>query len=283
LADTNKERNAAMPELTIGSITLNYRISGSGPYLVLIPGMGMPQQGWGMQIQTLSRTHTVIRFDNRGCGKSSTPEHPYTITDMAGDVLALMDHLAVDTAHILGASMGGFIALTLALAAPDRIASLILAHTAPSVPPLARQRLRLWMGLQKAGIPDHLLALEQLIWIFPENSIETAAAVQARLDSLKLGQTIQSAAAFKGQAKACETFDLTGRLHDIFAPALLISSQDDIAMPMAHTRKLEVLPGFKKTKIFDYGGHATHIIQARAFNQTVLKFLSDLPMDTAHA
>ena len=265
-----------MPDLTTGSVTLHYRVCGNGPPLVLIPGMGMPLQGWGMQVRALSREFTVIRLDNRGCGRSTSPQAPYTLTEMAGDVLALMDHLAVDAAHILGASMGGFIALTLTLAAPDRVFSLILAHTAPKTPPLARQRIRLWLGLREAGIPDHLLALEQLIWIFPENTIETAATVQAMLSTLKQGQTAQSPEGFKGQARACEPFDLTGRLHDIHAPALLICARDDISIPLAHTRKLEALPGFKQTKIFDYGGHATHIVRAEAFNRTVLDFLSDI-------
>jgi len=266
-----------MPELITGSVTLHYRVSGSGPPLVLIGGMGMPLQGWGMQVRPLSRAFTVIRLDNRGCGRSATPQVPYTLTDMAGDVLALMDHLAVDAAHILSASMGGFIALELALRAPDRVSSLVLAHTAPKVPPLARQRIRLWMGLREARVPDHLMALEQLLWIFPENTIETAAAVQTRLNTLKLGQSVQSPAGFKGQAEACEGFDLTDRLNDIHPPALLISSRDDLSVPLAHTRKLEALAGFKKTKIFDEGGHASHIIQAGAFNRTVLDFLTGLP------
>ncbi len=266
-----------MPELCLGELTLHYRVCGSGPPLVLIGGMGMPLQGWGMQVGALSKSYTVIRFDNRGCGRSSTPQTPYTVTDMATDVLALMDHLDVASAHILGASMGGFIALALALAAPDRVASLILAHTAPLIPPLARQRIRLWQALRESGIPDHLLALEQLIWIFPENAIETAAAVQTLLGTLKKGQNVQSAEGFNGQATACDGFDLTKNLHEITAPALLITSRDDRSIPMAHTRKLEALPGFKKTKIFDHGGHATHIIQAQAFNRTVLDFLSGRP------
>lgn len=265
-----------MPDLDHMDISLHYRITGKGPPLVLIGGMGMPHQGWALQVKALSKAHTVLRFDNRGCGRSTTPDGPYTLSDMAQDALALMDHLEMKTAHIMGASMGGFIALELALAAPDRVSSLILAHTAPAVPPLTRQRILLWQQLMEAGVSDDLMAMEQLVWLFPEKAMEKEAAVQALLKNLRLGRNIQSTEGFRGQALACRGVEMTGRLEGITAPALLISSRDDISIPMAHTRKLEALPGFVKTKIFDYGGHATHLIHAEAFNATVLDFISGI-------
>jgi pimeloyl-ACP methyl ester carboxylesterase len=265
-----------MPDFTHNHITLHYQVSGQGPALILIGGMGMPLQGWAMQVNALSKAHRVIRMDNRGCGRSTTPDTPYTTRDMAGDVLALMDHLEVGTAHVMGASMGGFIALELALAAPGRVSSLVLAHTAPAVPPLTRQRIRLWLGLMDEGVSDRLMAMEQLVWVFPEKAMENETAVKALLKNLRMGKNNQSAQGFRGQALACEAFDITGRLGEIQAQVLLISSRDDIAIPLAHTRKLEVLPGFRKTKIFDVGGHATHLIHADAFNRSVLDFLSSL-------
>lgn len=265
-----------MPDFSHKNISIHYQISGEGPPLILIGGMGMPHQGWAMQINALSKVYTVIRFDNRGCGRSTTPDAPYTLADMAGDTLTLMNHLGVDAAQVMGASMGGFIALELALAAPDRVSSMVLAHTAPALPPLTRQRIRLWIRLMEAGVPDELMAMEQLIWIFPEKAMEKEAAVKALLKNLRLGRNIQSNRGFRGQTKACEQFDVTSRLEEIQAPALLISSRDDISIPLAHTRKLEALPGFRKTKSFDYGGHATHLIHADAFNRTVLEFLTGI-------
>lgn len=265
-----------MPDLAHENISIHYQVSGEGPPLILIGGMGMPHQGWAMQVKAMSKAYTVIRFDNRGCGRSTTPDAPYTLADMTGDTLALMDHLGIGSARIVGASMGGFIALELALTAPDRVSSLVLAHTAPAMPPLTRQRIRLWMRLMEAGVPDELMAMEKLIWVFPEKAMEKEAAVKALLKHLKPGKNIQSNKGFRGQAEACGQFDVTGRLEEIRAPALIISSRDDISIPLAHTRKLEALPGFRKTKIFDYGGHATHLIHADAFNHTVSEFFTDI-------
>lgn len=266
-----------MPDLTRDNITLHYRISGEGRPLILICGMGMPLQGWAMQVKTLSKHHRIIRFDNRGCGRSTTPDTPYTVADMARDTLALMDHLDIGSAHIMGASMGGFIALELALAAPDRVSSLILAHTAPALPPLARQRMRLWRSLLEARVPDEILAMEQLVWVFPETALEQEASVKVLLENLVRGKVVQSTRGFLGQTEACRDFDLTGRLKEIHAPALLISSRDDISIPLSHTRKLESLPGFQKTRIFNTGGHATHLIHPERLSRTVLDFISSLP------
>lgn len=263
-----------MPDFSHKNISLRYQILGEGPNLILIGGMGMPLQGWAMQLKTLSKSFRVIRFDNRGCGRSTTPDTPYTLGDMAGDVLALMDHLKVETTHIMGTSMGGFIALKLALAAPDRICSLVLAHTAPAIPPITRQRIRLWQGLMEAGISDRLMAMEQLVWIFPETAMEKQARVKALLATLIIGKKNQSSTGFMGQAEACDSFDVTDRLGEIKAPVLIISSQDDLSIPLPHSRKLECLQGFKKIKIFDFGGHITHLIHAQAFNKAVLDFFS---------
>ncbi len=265
-----------MPDFSHKNISLHYQVSGKGPNLILIGGMGMPLQGWAMQLKTLSKAFRVIRFDNRGCGRSTTPDTPYSLGDMARDVLALMDHLNVETTHIMGASMGGFIALELALAAPDRVCSLVLAHTAPAIPPITRQRIRLWQGLMEAGISDHLMAMEQLVWIFPEKAMEKQVAVKAQLATLIIGKNTQSSTGFKGQAEACDSFDVTDRLGEIKAPVLLISSRDDLSIPLSHSRKLESLQGFWKTKIFDFGGHVTHLIHAQAFSKAVLDFFSSL-------
>ena len=265
-----------MPDFCHKNISIHYKVSGAGPPLLLIGGMGMPHQGWAMQIKVLSKANTVIRFDNRGCGRSTTPDAPYALNDMTGDTLGLMDHLGIDSAQVLGVSMGGFIALELALAAPDRIASLVLAHTAPAMPPLTRQRVHLWKHLMAAGVSDELMAMEQLVWVFPEKAMEKEAAVKALLKHLKLGKNIQSPKGFSGQAEACGQFDVTDRLEEIQAPALLISSRDDISIPLAHTQKLEALPGFRKTKIFDHGGHITHLIYADIFNRTVVEFLTSI-------
>jgi pimeloyl-ACP methyl ester carboxylesterase len=109
-------------------IDLYYESHGEGEALVLIPATGFAGNVWfPSQVPALAKKLRVITFDPRGCGRSSAPSGVYTIEQMACDVAALLDHLGLDHAHVLGHSMGGRIGIALALAFPGRVRSLILA------------------------------------------------------------------------------------------------------------------------------------------------------------
>lgn len=117
----------ATVELATG-ITLYYESHGQGEPLVLIPATGFSADVWkSHQIPELSKSMRVIVLDPRGCGRSSRVTGVCTIDQMACDVAALLDHLKLDSAHVLGHSMGGRIALALTLNYPKKVKSLILA------------------------------------------------------------------------------------------------------------------------------------------------------------
>ncbi|MBW1786695.1 MAG: alpha/beta fold hydrolase [Deltaproteobacteria bacterium] len=109
-----------------------YEEYGSGDPLILILGLGQDMATWGLQIPEFSKTHRVIVLDNRDSGKSYRSTGPYATADMADDVILLMDRLSIDLAHVLGVSMGGMIAQQVAMRAPERIKSLVLASTTNS-------------------------------------------------------------------------------------------------------------------------------------------------------
>ena len=118
-----------MSKAEIGKIQINYEEYGQGTPLVMILGLGQDLTTWGFQIPEFSRHFRVIVFVNRDAGKSSRFTGPYDTEAMADDVLGLLDHLEIDRAHVLGTSMGGMIAQQIALSAPERVISLILAST----------------------------------------------------------------------------------------------------------------------------------------------------------
>ncbi len=118
-----------MPKTIANGVEINYEIAGSGRPLVLIAGLGYPSWEWHRMIPYLSRHFSVISFDNRGVGLSGKPAGPYTASMLAADTVALLDHLKIEQALILGHSMGGFIAQALALECPQRVAGLILCST----------------------------------------------------------------------------------------------------------------------------------------------------------
>jgi pimeloyl-ACP methyl ester carboxylesterase len=95
----------------------------------MILGLGQDTATWKFQISDFSEHFRLILLDNRDSGKSSSCSETYTTETMARDVLGLMDHLEIERTHLLGTSMGGMIAQQLALMAPERVISLVLAST----------------------------------------------------------------------------------------------------------------------------------------------------------
>ena len=113
----------------VNDIDIYFEIHGSGPPLVLIMGLRRNAEWWYRQIPELSKHFTIIAFDNRGAGRSDKPEMEYSIRLFADDTAGLMNFLGIPKAHILGISMGGYIAQELAINHPDKVNGLILGCT----------------------------------------------------------------------------------------------------------------------------------------------------------
>jgi 3-oxoadipate enol-lactonase len=118
-----------MPSIRANEIEMYYEIHGEGEPLVLIAGLNSDHTLFRGIIPRLAEKYQVVAFDNRGVGLTNKPDIPYTIDMMADDTAGLLDALDIKQAHILGVSMGGRIAASLALRYPDRIKSLILVST----------------------------------------------------------------------------------------------------------------------------------------------------------
>lgn len=120
-----------MPLIAVNDVELYYESHGSGVPLMLLGGLGLDVSEMGMLIGPLADRFRVIAVDNRGAGRSAKPPGPYSIEQMAADVAGLMDRLDLPRAHLLGISMGGRIAMALALAWPGRVNRLVLVATSP--------------------------------------------------------------------------------------------------------------------------------------------------------
>lgn len=119
-----------MPKAGAGGVELYYERAGSGEPLLLIQGMSGTHVAWGEPFRSaLEAEFDCIVFDNRGVGLSGAVTEPFTIAEMAADAAALLDALEIESAHVLGISMGGMIAQELALAQPQRLRSLALGCT----------------------------------------------------------------------------------------------------------------------------------------------------------
>lgn len=118
-----------MPKVTSNGIEIYYEITGSGKPLVLISGLGYPLWQWHKMVPYLAEHFRVITFDNRGVGQSDKPAGPYSAQMLAADTAGLMDALGIESAAVMGHSMGGFIAQSMALDFSEKVSELILCST----------------------------------------------------------------------------------------------------------------------------------------------------------
>jgi len=121
-----------MPEMAFQDRRIHHDEYGKGAPLILIPGLGQDNATWGFQVPVFSKSFRVIAPDNRDAGRSFRSSAPYSSEDMADDLIGLMDRLWINRSHLLGVSMGGMIAQHMALKAPDRFISMVLASTTSS-------------------------------------------------------------------------------------------------------------------------------------------------------
>ena len=120
-----------------GTVRIAYELRGAlhrrRPWLVLIQGMGLDRLGWEPVLRKLRRRFRLVLVDNRGVGHSGQAGS-FTVADMAGDIVAVLDAAGISRAHVLGASLGGMVAQELAISHPERVDGLVLACTAPGWP-----------------------------------------------------------------------------------------------------------------------------------------------------
>jgi 3-oxoadipate enol-lactonase len=129
-----RTRYARSGDLRIGYAVRASVISGGRPWLVLVQGLGFDRAGWDPIIRHLKRHFRLVLIDNRGSGDSDPSPERFQVTQMACDVVAVLDHAGIAKAHVLGISLGGMIAQELAAGHPDRVDALVLAATTPGFP-----------------------------------------------------------------------------------------------------------------------------------------------------
>ena len=154
-AGTSAARQVAPPEesrsLTVGGVTLNYRIAGQGESLICVHGVGSYLEAWAGVVERLSDRFRILSFDLRGHGRSSKVRGRYEIDDFVGDVLALADHAGFETFNLAGFSLGGLIAQRLALTHQERIRRLVLLATVAGRTEEERERVAGRLAALQAG------------------------------------------------------------------------------------------------------------------------------------
>ncbi|MFL5842405.1 MAG: alpha/beta fold hydrolase [Thermoleophilaceae bacterium] len=267
-----------MPQAPLNGYDIYYEVHGEGEPLLCVHGLGVDSRGWVLQVPVFSETHQTVIFDNRDVGRSSLATEQYTTADMAADVLALADHLELDSFHLLGISLGGMVSQQVALATPERVRTLTLAVTHGGVGEAGRVRGRL-LGSMAHHLPredsvDNLLYLCYTEAFF-ENPEMYAFMKNALLDT----PYPQPPEAFARQAHAGAHHDVRHRLTELTMPVHVIGAERDLMIPVWKSEELaSLIPGATLT-VIERAGHGVMWENGDRFNAAITEYLAASPSE----
>jgi 3-oxoadipate enol-lactonase len=217
-----------MPYVKVNDIQMYYEIHGDGEPLVLIVGLGTDISEWDGIIGWLAKTYRIVAFDNRGAGRTDKPDTPYSIEMMADDTARLMQTLGIQQTHILGISMGGRIALALALQHPKSVKKLVLVST--SARSIKNWR-RYFFGM-----------------------LSSAPIFRSKYP--------QPHYAFTRQRQASFVYNCADQLHELHIPTVIMHGKKDKIVPFKLAEEMHT--GIKGSKMLAFaGGHIFFFMKER--------------------
>ena len=249
---------------------LRYRIEGGpdNPVLVLSHAMGASMAMWEPQVERLSRAFRVLRYDHRGHGGSPVPAGPYTIGDIGGDLLRLLDRLGLERISFCGLSLGGMVGLWLAANAPERIDRLVLCCSAPRMlrPEDFAARARQVRSQGMASIADAVIGR----WFTP-------AFASRRPDLVAATRAVFESTPAEGYAATCEALaemDQRADLPRIVAPTLVIAAEHDQSTPPEQSREMVTRMRDARLLLVAAAAHLANVEQPEAVTEGILDHLT---------
>lgn len=249
---------------------LHHRIDGpesSAHTVVFVNSLGTNLELWDDQAAALSRRFRIVRYDQRGHGRSPAPAGPYTVADLGSDLLELLDRLDLERVSLCGLSLGGAVASWLAVNAPERIYRLALCCTAAqfATPESWRERA----ALVRAGGMEELAELTLGRW-FTDAFRAAEPAKVARYRAMLAAMPVEG---YAGCCEALGAFDLRSRLGSITAPTLVVTGSDDPSITPARGDELAAaIPGARHV-VLTPASHLANVEQPIAFTRALLEHL----------
>ncbi len=263
-----------MPRAEVNGIQVYYEIHGEGPNLALIEGLGYDCWMWYRQIPDFAAHFRLLVYDNRGVGRSDAPPGPYSHEENASDLAALLDHLGWVRTHVLGVSMGGFIAQQFALRHPERVNRLVLAATGfggPNMSPVPPEAVA-------AMTPDSSWSAEERIRRAMPIAFSARSWTETHREEfdhivrlrLEYPQPPHGAIA---QLMAGVTFNVEAKLGKIAAPTLVLAGDEDHVVPPRNAQLLAGALPNGRLDMLEGCGHVLNIECPERFNRAVIHFL----------
>jgi 3-oxoadipate enol-lactonase len=253
---------------------LGYAVLGPGgadvPVLVLGSSVGTDRGLWQPQRDALAKRFRVVAFDHRGHGASEVPTGPYTMADLGGDVVALLDGLGVGRFGYAGLSLGGMVGMWLAAHVPDRVARLALLCTSAHLPPAEH-----WLDRAAAVRAGGTGAVADAVvprWFtagFPGEQPDAVARCRAML----LGTPGEG---YAGCCEAIATMNLLGVLDRITAPTLVVAGDADRATPVEHARSIVDAVAGARLAVVPRAAHLANVEQPGAVTDLLIDHFAPL-------
>jgi len=244
--------------------------SGATPVL-MIQGLGASKNAWNLQRIAMATRFRIISFDNRGAGRSDKPTEPFTLEQMADDALAVLDAAGIETAHVVGASMGGVISQIVAVKFPHRVRSLTLVCTACRNHPWRQELLRSWA---KTAADKGMIEVgkEAAQWVMSPRSFRRLVPAFTWMGPLA---ALRPRHSFVSQIDAILNTreDLVDQLSTITAPTMVIVGNQDILTPRGDSEEIaERIPNAELV-VISGAAHGLMMEHSSTFNRILIEFL----------
>ena len=249
-----------------------YEIQGEGQPVMLIAGLASDSQSWGPVKGSLAQHFQIIAPDNRGVGRTKPQDCETSINRIADDRIELIRSLGYQSVHLLGHSMGGFVALDCAIRYPEYVDKLILASTSAINSKRNNELFSDWVSYLESGMEMNLWFRNLFYWLFTGRFFENRKALN---DAVLLAVNYpypQEASAFKKQVEAINSFDCSSDLSKISSETLIIHGKEDLLFPPEEsTEILQEIP--KETfRVIEHAAHSVHMEQPEEFCHLLVNF-----------
>ena len=226
--------------LAAGGIELAVSVDGDGTDLLLIPGLGASRSVYAPIVPALSERCRVIVFDPRDVGESGVSDGPYTMAQLAGDAVDVLDACAVERAAVFGASMGGMVAQHVALGWPDRVARLLLGCTSAGGAHVVRADPEATRALLGKGARTPEEAYRRACTVLYSAAFQRAHADVIEAQIRERARHPVRPRVFRAQYEAVRHHDTYDELPQLRLPALVLHGTEDAVMPPGNA---EILAG----------------------------------------
>ena len=264
-----------MPKAPAADAEIYYETHGRGDPVLLVPGLGGVGNYWAPNILTFAEKFQVIIHDHRGTGQSTRSGICYSVDQMTDDLIAVMDHLGIKKAHLVGHSTGGAIGQIMGAAHPDRLISLVIYASWTKSDPFFQRVFEARRALlTEVGASAYVRSTP--IFLYPDWWINKNIALLEEREKAII-QNFPAPEIAASRIDAIIDFDRTRDLGKIKIPTMIICAQDDILTPPYFSRELARLIPDAELVELQRGGHCASETNTQAFNEAVLQFIERHP------